>query len=96
MAKKVSKEKKVKKITASFIISWISGLLFLLVGVETLATIPLIGIIIILCSVLIIPKSEKLISEKFNFEISGRIKFILILIIFTLIGSISIDNQRQE
>lgn len=83
----MSKEKKeVKKITVGLIFSWIFGVLFLLAGTGTVATSPIPGIIIILCSAMIIPYFNKLIAEKLNFEISGGIKFVLVIIIFVAIG----------
>lgn len=83
----MSKEKQVKKITAGFIFSWIFGILFLLMGVGTIETgSPIAGIVIILCSAMIIPYFNKLIAEKLNFEISGGVKFLLVIVIFVAMG----------
>lgn len=80
------KEKEVKKITIGFIFSWIFGVLFLLAGAGAIATFPILGTIIILCSVMIIPYFNKVIAEKLHFKISGGIKFLLVIIIFVAIG----------
>jgi len=60
--------------------------LFLLAGAGKIATAPIPGLIIILYSAMIIPYFNKLIAEKLNFEISGGIKFVLVIIIFVAIG----------
>ena len=79
--------KKVKKITLSWVLSWIFGILFLLAGIGAINQgFHILGILIILCSVMIIPYFNKVIAEKFHFEISGGIKFTLVIIIFILIG----------
>lgn len=92
---KMSKDKEVKKITVGFIFSWVFGVLFLLAGAVTIATSPISGIIIVLCSAMIIPYFNKLIAEKLNVEISGGIKFILIIIIFVAIG-FSTTNTTKD
>ncbi len=77
----------VKKITAGLILSWIFGILFLIFGMGIIGTgAPISGIIIILCAMMIIPYFNKLIAEKLHLEISGGVKFILIIIILIAIG----------
>lgn len=80
------KENEVKKITVGSIFSWIFGVIFLLAGVGAIATSPIPGIIIIICSAMIIPYFNKLIIDKFNIKISGGVKFLLVIIIFTAVG----------
>jgi len=91
-------EKEVKKITAGFIFSWIFGVLFLLVGIGTIGTgSPIAGIVIILCSAVIIPYFNKLIAEKLNFKISGGVKFLLAIVIFVAMGfSIASTNDNNQ
>jgi hypothetical protein len=92
----MSKEKQVQKITAGFIFSWIFGILFLLMGVGTIGTgSPISGIVIILCSAMIIPYFDKLIAEKLNFEISGGVKFLLVIVIFVAMG-FSMANTTSD
>ena len=79
--------KEVKKITAGLIFSWIFGILFLFGGMGVIAQGSLFsGIVIMLCSAMIIPYFNKIAEEKFNFRISGGIKFILIIVIFVFMG----------
>lgn len=79
--------KEVKKINLGSVLSWIFGILFLLVGIGGVAGGSyIIGILIILCSAMIIPYFNKMVAEKFHFEISRRIKFVLVIIIFILLG----------
>ncbi len=96
----MSKDKNIKTITAGIILSWIFGILFLILGIGiTINSIYLIfirevgnvaslicGIITILCSVMLLPFSNKLIEKKFRFKIYGWLKFILIIIIFIVIN----------
>ena len=84
----MSKEiKEVKKITAGLIFSWIFGILVLLAGVGVIGSGGYIsGIIIVLCSAMIIPYFNHLIKEKFQIEISGGVKFLLVIVIFVAMG----------
>lgn len=93
--------KEVKKITVGSIFSWIFGILFLIMGVSIIGTgAPIAGIIIILCSAMIIPYFNRLIAEKLNFQISGGVKFLLVIIIFIAMGfamaSISKDTAPSN
>lgn len=84
MGKKV---KEIKKITAGLIFSWIFGILFLLMGIAVIGSGGYFsGIIIVLCSAMIIPYFNHLISKKFHWEISDGVKFILIIIILIAMG----------
>ncbi len=84
----MSKEtKEVKKITLGLVFSWIFGIIFFFVGVGIISDgSHFSGILIMLCSAMIIPYFNKIVAEKFHFEISGGIKFALVVIIFILIG----------
>ena len=87
--------KEVNKITLGNILSWLFGSLFLLMGIGIIGTgSPASGIIIILCSAMIIPYFNKIIAEKYNVKISGGVKFLLFLIIFVALG-FSIANTTQ-
>ncbi|MBI5001765.1 hypothetical protein HZC31_00100 [Candidatus Woesearchaeota archaeon] len=70
----------------SYILSWIFGILFIMTGMGVMITSPFWGIVIILCAAMLIPYFDTLIAEKFNIEISGGIKFILVIIIFVAMG----------
>lgn len=79
--------KEVKKITLGLILSWIFGILFLLAGMGVIAQGSyILGILVMLCSAMIIPYFNKIVAEKFHFEISGGIKFVLVIVIFILMG----------
>jgi hypothetical protein len=80
------KEKKVKKITVGFIFSWIFGVLFSLSGIGLLTSNIFGGIIVIFLSLLITPIGNNILNNKFNFEISAGIKFLLVIIIFVVFG----------
>jgi hypothetical protein len=76
-----------KKITLGGIFSWIFGILFLFTGMAILSEGSYVsGILVILCSAMIIPYFNQVTSENFNFQISGGIKFALVIAIFILVG----------
>src|SRR3989338_6845529 len=85
----------IKKITVGGIFSWIFGILFLLAGAGSIATAPITGIIVVLCSAMIIPYFNKLIAEKFHFEISGGIKFLLVIVILITLGFSATNNESS-
>jgi len=78
--------REVKKITLGFIASWILGILFILYGAAIISESIAFGSLIIILSAMIIPYFDKIILDKFNFKISGGIKFVLVLAILALIG----------
>jgi hypothetical protein len=84
----MSKEhKEIKKITAGSIFSWIFGVLFLFAGMGLIAQSSYVtGILVMVCSAMIIPYFNKISAEKFHFEISGGLKFVLVMVIFILMG----------
>ncbi|MBU2633696.1 MAG: hypothetical protein KJ674_00470 [Nanoarchaeota archaeon] len=90
--------KKIKKITLGFILSWIFGILFLFTGMGVIGQGSVVyGILIILFSAMIIPYFNKIASEKLHFEISGGIKFALVILIIICIGlSISASNSKSS
>ena len=89
--------KEVKKITLGLILSWIFGILFLLAGMGVIAQGSyVLGILIMLCSAMIIPYFNKIVAEKFHFEISGGIKFVLVIVIFVLMGFAMSHNYNNN
>jgi len=89
-------EKTVKKITAGFVFSWIFGVLFLLAGVGMIGQGSFVaGIIVVLCAAMIIPYFNRLIAEKFHYEISGGIKFALVIVIFIAMG-VAMANSTKS
>jgi len=90
--------KEVKKITLGFILSWIFGILFLLLGVGTIGQENVVyGILIILFSAMIIPYFNKIVSDKLGFKISGGIKFALVILILIFMGlATSSSNSKSS
>ena len=76
-----------RTITLTGVLSWIFGIIFLITGVSTIGQGSyIIGILIVLCSAMIIPYFNKVIAEKLDIKISGGIKFALVIIILILVG----------
>jgi len=87
--------KEPKKITAGLIFSWIFGVLFLFSGLGMVMQGSLFsGIIIVICSAMIIPYFNRLSEENFNFKITGGVKFILVIIILVFMG-IGMSNSED-
>jgi hypothetical protein len=92
----MAEKKEIKKITVGLIFSWIFGIIFILAGLGKFTSgsyIP--GIIIILCSAMIIPYFSKKISKNFNFKISGGVKFLLFIVII-IVSGISASNMSES
>lgn len=99
----MSKHKEEKKITsgqaAGIALSWIFGILFLLAGIGVLIQGNyILGILIILCSVIIIPFFSELLTKKLNFKIPGWVKIMLavLIIIFITLVPTSPSNKTTQ
>lgn len=87
MAKKKASKKPVTRITLRNVLSWVIGVFFLVAGVGMIGQGYYIhGLLIVILSAMIIPYFNKLTTKNFNFEISGGIKFVLIIIILVIAG----------
>ena len=78
-----------KDTTLGLIFSWIFGVIFLLLGLAVIINGSYIsGIIVVLCSAMIIPSFNNIIATRFKFQISRLAKFslFLIILIFLAIG----------
>ncbi len=66
---------KVRKITASFVLSWLFGIGMLFMSIVVFMVGSYIaGTIVVLCSLLVIPAIDKVLADKFHIQISGGIK----------------------
>lgn len=100
------KTKEVKKITVGLIFSWIFGVLFFFAGLGMIAQGSIfLGLLIMICALFILPIINKVTKEKMNFEISGGVKWVLVIVILILIaiaassnkdGSSSSSNNNQQ
>lgn len=87
--------KEVKKITVGLIFSWIFGVMFFFAGLGVITSGQIgSGIVIMILSICIIPLFNKFTAEKFNFEISGGIKWLIAIAIFILFA-IAIGNSEK-
>lgn len=77
--------KKVKKITLGFVLSWLFGILFGLSGIGFAVTGYFgAGIPLILISLILLPPLNKFIEERFNFQLSGGLKLVIVIILFMI------------
>ncbi len=80
-----SSESKAKHITLGFIISWIAGILFLILGISTMIKDSFIGgLSFLVASAVIMPPATTFIKNKFNFTLSGVLKFVVVIILLVI------------
>jgi hypothetical protein len=87
------------KITLGLVLSWGLGVLAAISGVTLLFSEPLTGILMLVFSAVLLPSANKFITDKFNFSISGGLKFILVVVLLGVIGATastkSVSNNEQ-
>lgn len=76
-----------KKITVGLIPSWIFGILFSLIGIISVFSEPIPGLVLLLMAAVILPPVNKLIDRKWKFHLSGGIKAIIIIIGIIIFGA---------
>jgi len=77
--------KETKKITLGLVLSWIFGVLFGLNGLTFLFSGSIVaGGSLILASLILLPPINKVVKEKFNFELSRGLKITLVIILFVI------------
>jgi len=79
----------VKKITMGLILGWVLGILIGVAGIVTLFSKPLAGTFLLLAAAILLPPISKLLKEKFNFALSGGLKFVLVVVLLVLVGVFS-------
>ena len=91
--------KKPKHIGIRFVLSWIISVLFILAGLGSLTSSVLGGLFILLGAAIILPPFGQSIEKKYNYHLSGWLKFAL-FIILVIIGisltstSDSVDSEQ--
>lgn len=73
--------KKSKHIGVRFVLAWIFGVLFILVGAVSLADSVIGGLLIILGAIIILPPFGEFIEKKYHYHPSGWLKLVLFLIL---------------
>lgn len=71
-----------RKITLGLIIGWVLGIFILLPAVSLLAKQPATGLALLVASLILIPPSIAFIQKKGHFQLSGGVKFILVVVLF--------------
>lgn len=90
-------EKEENKITLGLIVGWILGIFAAIAGVSMLFTEPVPGALFILLAIVVLPPANKMMRDKFNFSLSGGLKFVLAIVILGLAGSsITSDAVSQS
>lgn len=85
------------KSTIGLVFCWVFGVFFLFQGMGAIVEGYFVGgIVIIFCSVLIIPYFSKLVKEKYGFPITGGIKLSLFVAIIVVIVLIVLTVSQQN
>ncbi|MBN2747782.1 MAG: Ltp family lipoprotein [Bacteroidales bacterium] len=84
-----------KKITVGLILSWILGVLFALIGIITVFSEPIPGIVMLIMAAVLLPPVNKLVDEKWKLHLSGGMKAVVIIIGFIIFGS-TVDTSKQQ
>ncbi len=85
------------KITIGLILSWGLGVLAAISGVTLLFSKLLTGILMLLLAAVLLPPVNKFVADKWHFLISGGLKFVLVIILFGVIGAtMSTDSTSNS
>ena len=84
-----------RKITLGWVLGWIFGVFFFVPGVMLLFQQPLPGLAMLLAAIILLPPALHLIQKKWNFHLSGGLKFVLILVFLGIAGG-TIDRAEIE
>lgn len=87
-------ESKVRRLTVSLLLTWILSIFLGYMGITSLFSVSIIsGLALIVGCALTLPPLTKLIREKYNFELSKGIKFLLLIGILFLYGTFAPQQQ---
>lgn len=96
MEEQNNQTKEVKKVTLGLILGWGLGVLAAISGVTLLFSEPLTGVLMLVLSAVLLPPANKFVADKFNFSISGGLKFILVVVLLGVIGAtMSTDSNSN-
>lgn len=84
-----------KKITVGLILCWVFGILFGLIGIISVFSEPIPGIVMLTMAAVLLPPINKLVDEKWKFHLSRGIKIVVIIVGFIIFGA-TIDTSNTE
>lgn len=88
--------KETKEVTLWLILSRFFWVLFWLIGLTTIFSQPMPGLMMLVMAAVLVPPVNKLISEKWKLPLSGWIKWIIIVVCFIIYsGSINPNNSSN-
>lgn len=89
-----SSEVKTKNITFGLVFAWILGVIVGIVGIITLFTQPIVGIILVISALIALPPVSKFTKEKMHFSLSGGLKVSAVIIL--LIVAIAVASKGNS
>jgi len=82
-----------KRISVGLILSWIFGVLFALIGIVSVFSEPIPGLVMLVMAAVLLPPVTKLVDQKWKFHLSGGMKIVVIIIGFIIFGA-TIDTSN--
>lgn len=91
-----NQKKEPTKVTVGLVLGWGLGVLAAISGVTLLFTELLTGILMLLLAAVLLPPANKFVADKFNFSISGGMKFILVIVLLGVIGATMSTDSTSD
>ncbi|MEK6887305.1 MAG: DUF4352 domain-containing protein [Nanoarchaeota archaeon] len=87
MAKDIKEQPKVRRITLSFILSWIFALFFFYMAVAAVFSLQILSfIILILITLFFLPMTKTFLGKKLNIELSRTLKVVILIVLLIIYG----------
>lgn len=90
-----SSEVKTKNITFGLVISWVLGVLFGIIGVTSLFTDIVTGILFLVATVITLPITNNFIKNKLHLSLSKGLRIFLVLLLIVIAFSFSTKDKPQ-
>jgi hypothetical protein len=84
-----------KNISVGLILSWIFGVLFALIGIVSVFSEPIPGLVMLVMGAVLLPPATKLVDQKWKFHLSSGMKIVVIIIGLIIFGA-TVDTSKQQ
>ncbi len=79
-----SSEGKTKNITLGLVLSWVVGVLLIIVGIGFAVSSIIVGLLVLLGGLIMLPPVSDFIKKKFHVHLSGGVRFVIALVLFVI------------
>ena len=91
-----SVEIKTKNITFGLVVAWVLGVLFGIVGLTSLFTNVVMGILLLVMAFITLPVTDDIIKNKLKISLSRGLKIFLIIVLLAIVGGLSSKNNPTQ